>query len=147
MKLEKWTQPYWERRTRPPLNSLPYWNYWLKKTRIFRNNLQIREWWCEVMLIRTPPFQKNEEKYKEELLDRIEEGWQGEEWAINMPQIANEILRQSLLTTRTPQATTANHEAIGIQWICMKELGKARTNRCRAVRKLKEKRRKTQRVP
>jgi len=82
------------------------------------------------MLIRPAPLQKNEEKYKEEIFDRIEEGWQGEEWAINMPQIANEILRQNLLTTRPPPATRANHEADGIQWIRMKELGKAITNRC-----------------
>jgi len=34
---------------------------------------------------------------------------------------------------------------VWILWICMEELGKALTNRCRAVRKPKEKRRKTQR--
>jgi len=61
-----------------------------------------------------------------------------------MPQIANEIMHQNLLTTRTPLATRASHEAEEIQWIRMEELGKALTNRCRAVRKLKEKRRKTQ---
>ena len=87
---------------------------------------------------------KNEEKYREAILDGIEEGWQGEEWEINMPQIVNEILHQNLRTTRTPLATRVSHEAEGIQWIRMEELGKALTNRCRAVRKLKEKRRKTQ---
>jgi len=117
----------------------------IKKTTLFGNNPQIREWWYEVMSIRPPPLPKNEEKYREEILDRIKEGWQGEEWAINMTQIVNEILRQNLLTTKTPPATRTNHEVDGIQWIRMEESGKALTNRCRAVRKLKEKRRKTQR--
>ena len=96
------------------------------------------------MSIRPPPLPKNEGKYREEILDRIEEGWQGEEWVVNMPQIANAILHQNLLTTRTPPATRTSYEADGIQWIRMEELGKALTNRCRAVQKLKEKRCKTQ---
>ena len=61
------------------------------------------------MSIRPPPLPKNEEKYREEILDRIEEGWQGEEWAINVPKIANEILHQNLLT-RTPPATRTEEE-------------------------------------
>jgi len=108
----------------------------IKLTRILGNNPQIQQWWYEVMSTRSPPLPKNEEKYREEILDRIEESWQGEEWAINMPQIANEILHQNLPTTRTTLATRKSHEAEGIQWICMEELGKALTNRCRAVRKL-----------
>jgi len=71
------------------------------------------------------------------ILDRIEEGWQGEVWAINMPQIVNEILHQNLLTTRTPPATRTSHDTDGIQWILMEELGKTLTNRCRAVPELK----------
>jgi len=63
-----------------------------------------------------------------------------------MTQIVNEILPQNLLTTKTPPATQMNHEADGIQRIRMEELGKALTNRCQAVRKLKEKRHMTQRV-
>jgi len=59
-----------------------------------------------------------------------------------MPQIRNEILRQNVLTARTPPATRISHATDGIQWICMEELGKALTNRCRAVRMLNEKRRK-----
>jgi len=39
-----------------------------------------------------PPLPKNEEKYREEILDRVEEGWQEEEWAITMPQVIYEIL-------------------------------------------------------
>ena len=117
----------------------------IKEIRIFGNNPQIREWWYKVMSIRPPPFPENEEKCREEILDRIEEGWQGEDWAINMSQTVNEIMRQNLLTTKTPPATRTNHEVDGIQWIRTEELGKALSNRCRAVRKLNEKRRKTQR--
>jgi len=85
------------------------------------NSPQIRQWWYEVISTRPPPLPKNEEKYREKILDRIEEGWQGEEWTINMPQIANEILHQNLRTRRTSLATRASHEAEGIQWIRMEE--------------------------
>ena len=97
------------------------------------------------MSIRPSSLPKNEEKYREEILDRLEEGWQGEEWAINMPHIINEILRQNLLTGRTTPATRISHATDGIQWIRMEELGKTLTNRCRAVRMVHDKRRKTQR--
>jgi len=96
------------------------------------------------MSTRPPPLPKNEEKYREEILDRIEEGWQGEAWAINMPQIANKICHQNLLTTRTPPATRTFHETSGIQWIRVEEFGKTLTNRCRAVREQNEKKRKKQ---
>jgi len=69
------------------------------------NNPQIQQWWYEVMSTRPPLLPKNEEKYREEILDRIEKGWQGEEWAINMPQIAKEIFHQILPTKKTPPAT------------------------------------------
>jgi len=82
----------------------------IKKTIIFGSNPQIRQWWYEVMSTRPPPLPINKEKYREEILDRIEEGWQGEEWAINMPQISNKILHQNLLTTGTPPATRTFHE-------------------------------------
>jgi len=71
------------------------------------------------MSIRPPPIPKNEKKYREEILDRIEEVWQGEEWAINMPQIVTEILRQNVLVTKTPPATRTTHEADGILCIRM----------------------------
>jgi len=115
-----------------------------EKTKKFGNNPQIREWSYEVMSIRPPPLSKNEENCTEEILDHIEKGWQGEEWAINIPQIVNEILGQNLFAARTPPATRINHATDGIQWIRMEELGPL-TNRCRAVRTLNEKRRKTQR--
>ena len=50
-----------------------------KKTRIFGNNAYIWEWWYEVMSGRPPRLPKSEEKYREEILDRIEEGWHDEE--------------------------------------------------------------------
>ena len=45
----------------------------MKKTRISGNNPQIRQWWYEVMSTRPSPLPKNEERYREEILDRIEE--------------------------------------------------------------------------
>jgi len=86
----------------------------IKKTRISGNNPQIRQWCYEVMSTRPHSLPKNEEKCREEILDRIEEGWQREEWVINMPQIADEILDQNLLTKRTPPATRTSHEADGL---------------------------------
>jgi len=68
----------------------------IKKSRISGNNPQIRQWWYEVMSTRPPPLPKNEDRYREEILDHIEEGWQGEELAINMSQIIHEILHQNL---------------------------------------------------
>jgi len=144
MRLEKWTQPYWEWRRRLPLNSPPYWNYWqkkLKNSEITPRSGSGRTRSCQYD---PPPLSKNEENCTEEILDHIEKGWQGEEWAINIPQIVNEILGQNLFAARTPPATRINHATDGIQWIRMEELGPL-TNRCRAVRTLNEKRRKTQR--
>jgi len=113
----------------------------IKKIKIAGNNPQIWQWWYEVMTSRPPPLPKNEEKYREEILDCIEEGCQGADWAIIMPQVVNEILQKNLTTTRTPTTTRTSHR---IQWIRMEEIGKALTNRCRDVRELKNKKRKTQ---
>jgi len=63
---------------------------------------------------------------------------------MRIPQIVNEILRRNLFTTRSPLVTGIDRAADDIQWIHMEELGKALTNTCRALRKLSEKRRKTQ---
>jgi len=81
----------------------------IKKIKIAGNDPQIRQWWCEVMTSRPPPLPKNEEEYREEILDRIEEGWQDEEWAIIMPQVVNEILQKNSTTTRNPTATRTSH--------------------------------------
>ena len=91
------------------------------------------------MTSRPAPLPKKEEKYREEILDRVEEGWQEEEWAITMPQVINKILQKNLTTIRNPTATRRSHAAEGILWIRMEELGKALTNRCCAVRELSNK--------
>jgi len=52
-----------------------------------------------------PPVAKRDGKYREEILERIEEGWQAEEWATSIPQIVNELLLRNLFQTRTPQVT------------------------------------------
>jgi len=111
----------------------------IKKIEIAGNNPQIQQWWYHVMTTRPPPLPKNEEKYREEILDRVEEGRQEEEWAIIMPQVINKILQKNLTTIRNPTATRTSHATEGIQWIRMEELGKALTNRCHAVRELTNK--------
>jgi len=119
----------------------------IKKIRIAGNNPQIRQWWYDVMTLRPPPLPKNEEKYREEILDCVEEGWQEEEWAITMPQVIYEILQKNLTTIRNPTATRTSHATEGIQWIRMEELGKALTNRCRAVRELTNKNKRSRTGP
>ena len=47
----------------------------IKKIHITGNNPLIRQWWYDVMTSRPPPLPKNEKKYREEILDRVEEGW------------------------------------------------------------------------
>jgi len=88
------------------------------------------------MTSRPPPLPKNEEKHREEILDRVEEGWLEEEWARTMPKVIHEILQKNLTSMRNPAATRTSHATEGIQWIRIEELGKALTNRCRAVREL-----------
>jgi len=119
----------------------------IKKIEIAGNNPPIRQWWYDVMTSRSPPLPKNEEKHREEILDRVEEGWLEEEWARTMPQVINEILQKNLTSIRNPTATRTSHATEGIQWIRMEELGKALTNRCRAVRELSNKKRKSWKGP
>jgi len=116
----------------------------IKKIKIAGNNPQIRQWWYDVMTSRPPLLPKNEEKHREEILDRVEEGWLEEEWARTMPQAINEILQNNLTSIRNPTATHTSHATEGIQWIRIEELGKALTNRCRAVRELSNKKQKKQ---
>ena len=47
----------------------------IKKITIAGNKPQIRQWWYDATTLRPPPLPKHE-KHKEELLDRVEEGWQ-----------------------------------------------------------------------
>jgi len=49
------------------------------------NNPQIRQWLYDMMTSRPPPLPKNKEKHREDILDRVEEGWLEEEWARTMP--------------------------------------------------------------
>jgi len=114
----------------------------IKKINITGNNPLTRPWWYDVMISRPPPLPKNEEKYREEILDREEEGWIEENWTRTMPLLLNELLQKNYTATRKPTSTRVLHATEGVQWIRMEELGKALTNRCRAVRELSNKNRK-----
>jgi len=116
----------------------------IRKIKIAGNNPQIRQRWYDVMTLRPPPLPKHEEKHREEILDQVEEGWLEEDWAIPMPQVINEILQKYSTSTRHQTATRTSHATEGIQWVQMEELGKALTNRCRAVRELPNKKQKKQ---
>jgi len=95
----------------------------IKKIKIAGNKPHIRQWWYDVMILRPPPLPKHEEKHREEILDRVEEGWQEEDWAITMPQAINEILQKYSTSLRNPTATRTSHAIEGIRWIRMEELG------------------------
>ena len=111
----------------------------IKKIRIAGNNPSTRQWWYDVMTSRPPPLPKNIEKCRDEILDRVEEGWQEENWTMTMPLMISELLQENFALTRNLTSTRAPHTVEGVQWICMEELGKALTNRCRAVRELPNK--------
>ena len=110
----------------------------IKKINITGNNPLTRQWWYDVMASRPPPLPKNEENYREVILDRVEEGWIEGDWTRTMPRLLNDLLQN----TRKPTSTRVSHATEGVQWIRMEELGKALTNRCRAVRELSHKNRK-----
>jgi len=114
----------------------------IKEIKIAGNNPLTRQWWYDVMTSRPPPLPKNIEKCREEILDRVEEGWQEEDWTTTMPQIISGLLQKNFTFTRNLTLTRVSHAAKGVQWIRMEELGKALTNRCRAVRELPNKNRK-----
>jgi len=73
----------------------------IKKIKIAGNNPLTRQWWYDMMTSRPPPLPKNEEKYREEILDRVEEGWLEEEWASTMPQLMSELLLEKLHLHKT----------------------------------------------
>jgi len=89
-----------------------------------------------VMTSRPPPLPKNIEKSREEILDRVEEGWQEEDWSTTMPKLIGALLQENFTFTRHLTSNRVLHAAVGVQWVRMEELGKAPTNRCRAVREL-----------
>jgi len=114
----------------------------IKKIKIAGNNPLTRQWWYDVMTSRPPPLPKNEKKYREEILDRVEEGWLEEELGSTMPQLISELLQKNFTLTRNSTSNHAAHATEGIQWIRMEELGKVLTNRCRDVRELSNKKQK-----
>ena len=87
------------------------------------------------MTSRPPPLPKNI-KSREEILDRVEEGWQEEDWTTTMPKLIGTLLQENFTFTRNLTSNRVPHAAEGVQWVRMEELGKALTNRCRAVREL-----------
>ena len=103
----------------------------IKKININGNNPLIRQWWYDVMTSRPPPLPKNEEKHREETLDRVEIGWLEEDWTRALPHLLNDFLQENFTFTRNPTSTRVSHATEGIQLIRMEELGKALTNRCK----------------
>jgi len=116
----------------------------IKKIKTAGGNPQIRQWWYDVKTLRPPPLPKHEEKHREEILDQVEDGWLEEDWVITMPQVINEMLQKYSTSTRHQTATRTSHATEGIQWVRVQALGKALTNRCRAVRELPNKKQKKQ---
>jgi len=68
----------------------------IKKMSMTGNNPLIRQWWYDVMTSQPPLLSKNEEKYRDEILDRVEEGWLEEDWTRTMPHMLNELLQKTL---------------------------------------------------
>ena len=112
------------------------------KIMISGNNSLIRQWWYEVMTSRPPSLPKNLAKSRENILDRVEEGWQEEDWATTMPKLISILLQENFTFTRNLTSTRVLHTVEGVQWVRMEELGKALTNRCRSVRELSNKKQK-----
>ena len=79
------------------------------------------------MTSRPPPLSKNTEKSKEEILDRVEEGWQEEDWTTTMPKLISALLQENFTFTRNLTSNRVPHAAVGVQWVRMEELGKALT--------------------
>ena len=107
-----------------------------KKITLSGNSSLTRKWWYEVMTSRPPPLPKNSELLRESILDRVEEGWQEEDWVTTMPKLICTLLQENPTSTRNLPPDRVSHAAKGVQWVRMEQLGKALTNRCRAVREL-----------
>jgi len=52
------------------------------------------------------------------------------------PQLIGALLQENFTFTRNLTSNRVLHAAEGVQWVRMEDLGKALTNRCRAVREL-----------
>ena len=87
----------------------------IKKITITGNNALIRQWWYDMMTSRPPLLPKNEEKHREEILDRVEEGWLEEDWIRTMPHLISVILQKNFTSTRNPTSTRVSHVTEGIQ--------------------------------
>ena len=61
------------------------------------------------MTSRPPPLPKNEEEYREETLDRVQEGWLEEDWTRTMPHLVNELLQKNFTSRRNPTSTRVSH--------------------------------------
>jgi len=86
----------------------------IKKIKIAGNKPQIRQWWYDVMILRPPPLPKHEGKHRKETFDRVDEGWQEEDWATTMPQAINEILQKYSTSISNPTVTRTSHATEGI---------------------------------
>ena len=95
-----------------------------------------------MMTSRLPPLPQKEEKNREIILDRVEEGWIEGDRSRTMPRLLNDLLQEKFISTSIPTSTRVPHVTEGVQWIRMEELGKTLTNRCRAVRELSHKKQK-----
>ena len=91
------------------------------------------------MTSRPPPLPTKEENNREIILDRVEEGWIEGDWTRTMPRLLNDLLQENFISASKPTSTRVSCVNEGVQWIRMEELGKALTNRCRAVRELSHK--------
>ena len=99
----------------------------IKKITISGNTPLTRQWWYEVMMSRPPPLPKNIEKSRKEILDRVEEEWQEEDWTTTMPKLISALLQENFTFTRNLTSNRVPHAAVGVQWVRMEELGKALT--------------------
>jgi len=88
----------------------------IKKIKIAGNNPLTRQWWYDVMTSRPPPLPKNTEKCREEILDRVEEGWQEADWSTTMPQMIGELLQKNFklhLDSRVPRCRRSKMDTYG----------------------------------
>ena len=94
-----------------------------KKITVSGNSSLIRKWWYEVMTLRPPPLPQNSETRRENILDRVEEGWQDENWVTTMPKLIYTLLQENPTSTRNLPPARVSHAAKGVQWVRMEELG------------------------
>ena len=89
-----------------------------KKITISGNNSLTRQWWYDVMTSQPPPLPKNLEKSRENILDRVEEGWQEEDWATTMPKLIGTVTSAGKLHLHeeldlNPRTTRSGRSAMG----------------------------------